>query len=146
MTISLASGPASQVRHVAIPRPEAHPMWLMKHRALCSKKTTFGSSGFDRAADLELPLCVHCASAAEMLDQIRRGNVTWRYDQRERRSYQLWTSEHDYTLVTYRLGRLANAGLAQCMRGAAWNRGEVTLTEDGAAALQCVKAAEAATV
>jgi len=71
----------------------------------------------------------------EILVAIERGDVTWR--RHAHRSYRLWSSETEYTLITPAMKRIVAAGLAETQMTAGYayrDRGFVELTPAGKAA------------
>lgn len=78
-------------------------------------------------------------SQIELLEAVKREMVGWRMTSSgdghygEVRSFRLWTSETDSTVVTDRMRRLVDAGLVTCWPGVGVHgqRGGVDLTSAG---------------
>lgn len=68
-------------------------------------------------------------SEDELLAEVARDNVTW-----NKRSFRLWATDDDYTLVTQQVKPLIRAGLVrtQMAAGYTWvNKGYCELTHEG---------------
>lgn len=76
----------------------------------------------------------------DLLRRIAAEDVTWRWAAGYRASYRLWSSEHEYTLITQQVKRLISLRLAESFAGMVFGRGGVRLTNEGRRHLALVEA------